>query len=374
MVNLGLNSAPMTWLLIMVCAVFGQVAYAAPTAMSVLEDQLAITTRQLTEVQSRLGNQKTTVQAAQTQAERATIATLRASRYPKAFWVWQSVLGHAPAPGLMGAIAKQQGAETVRLKAAYGGLFALYGKAQAKQTELLALRTAIARTENRASRRQRAQLAKAGIDASLLATQLAAQLGEVPPPPPPVIPEPEEPKQKPKPKAVKLAEKKPTPAPKTVAKAVPEKELRTATALPDLEMPAIEGATSPEKPKAKPEMAEASTLRGWPLQGPVLVKFKQGEGAEAEGVVLGGKAGTTVRSPVAGKVLFAGEFRQFGGLVIVQSASGHDELLGGLANLDVAANRSIGNGKPVGSLGERGRLYWEVRAGGRPKNPLTFQR
>lgn len=336
--------------------------FAAPSSVGALEAQLAITTRQLGEIQSRLGNQKKHVQAAQHQAERATIATLRASRYPKEFWALQSLLGQAPAPGMMAAMAKQQGAQTERLTKAYGSLFGLYGKAQAKQTELLALRRAIARTEGRQGRRQRAQLAKAGIDASTLASQLAAALGEAAPPPFIVAPEPQR-------SPAKLAQK-PVPQAPDVLDAPPNQALREATALPDLEM-----AEEPTRtPKTQPERTATHAPRGRPLAGPVLVKFRQGEGAEAEGVVLGGKVGEAVASPVAGKVLFAGEFRQFGGLVIVQGQGGHDEVLGGLGSLNVRANRQVAQGKTVGTLGERERLYWEVRVGNVARNPLTFKR
>lgn len=362
-------SCPMKWLYALLLCGLASPAFAVPSALEGLEAQLATTTRQLSEIQSRLGNQKAHVQAAQTQAERATIATLRASHYPKQFWAYQSLLGQAPAPGIMAAMAKQQGAQTQRLAHAYGSLFTLYGKAQAKQNQLLALRSAIARTENRTSRRQRAQLARAGIDASTLATQLAAALGEAAPAPFVLPPEPKEPlklAQKPKPKP----DKSKTP---DLIDAKPTGELREATALPDLEM-ADEGSQTSATPKQQPETVVASAPRGRPLAGPVLVKFKQGEGAEAEGVVLGGKAGEAVASPINGKVLFAGEFRQFGGLVIVQSPRGHDEVLGGLGSLAVKANRSIAQGKAVGTLGARERLYWEVRVGNVARNPLTFKR
>lgn len=372
-------------LLLLGCAGLPCALWAAPpTALSVLEDQLAITTRQLDEVQVRLANQNKTVEAAQQQAERAAVSALRTSRYPKAFWYWQSFLGHAPAPGIMGAMARQQGAETLRLKAAYGTLFSLYGQAQAKQAKLLALRQSIGQAEGRTNRRQREALAKAGIDASLLAVQLAQQLGEVPPPPPPALPpeptptpkaEPK-PKLKPKPNEASRPQKMPQAAVKEAKTSMPLEAaphpLREATALPDLAME--EGERPLESAAQAKREVRVSAPAGRPIGGPVLVGFKQGKGAEAEGVVLGGQAGEAVASPVKGKVLFAGQFRQFGGLVIVQGQAGQDEVLGGLGEMYVAANAAVRGGKALGTLGERGRLYWEVRAGGQAKNPLTFKR
>ena len=311
-----------------------------------LENQLATTTRQLNQIQAQLANQNKTVSAAQTQAERATVAALRASRYPPLFWQWQSVQGHAPAPGLMGYMARQQAADVTRLSQAYGTLFKLYGQAQSQQAKLLGLRQTIAHTEGRANRRQRAQLAKAGIDASALAVQLAAQLGEVLPPAPPPPPEP-----------VKAKPKTP-----------PTEPLRSAAPLPDLVMEDAPTQTD------KTPSAAAPTPRGRPISGPVLVGFKQGKGAEAEGVVLGGPAGTAVHSPLTAKVLFAGEFRQFGGLVILQGTDGHDEVLGGMDALNTRADKKVKTGQTLGQLGQRGRLYWEVRVKGTARNPLTLAR
>ncbi len=75
-------------------------------------------------------------------------------------------------------------------------------------------------------------------------------------------------------------------------------------------------------------------------------------------------------SPIAGRVLFAEGFRQFGGLVIVEGADGHEEVLGGLGALNVLAGQPVKLGQPLGELGPRGRLYWEVRRRGQARNPL----
>jgi septal ring factor EnvC (AmiA/AmiB activator) len=78
-----------------------------------------------------------------------------------------------------------------------------------------------------------------------------------------------------------------------------------------------------------------------------------------------------VKSPLTGKILFAEGFRQFGGLVIVEGADGHEEVLGGLGALNILAGQTVEAGHAVGELGPRGRLYWEVRVRGLVRNPLA---
>lgn len=112
----------------------------------------------------------------------------------------------------------------------------------------------------------------------------------------------------------------------------------------------------------------------WPVVGRVVRPYHSGSGAMAEGVVLKAEAGTHVNAPLAGKVLYAGPFKQFGGLVIVKSDDGRDVLLAGLGALMVRAGDAVEKAQVVGALDERGRLYWEVRRRGRQMDPLGLLR
>ncbi len=118
-----------------------------------------------------------------------------------------------------------------------------------------------------------------------------------------------------------------------------------------------------------PVVAQTSS-GGLPVAGRVLRGFGSGEGATKAGVVLRAPEGAPVKATHAAKVLFAGPFRHFGGLVIVKTVRGEDMLLGGMGTLNVNAGDDVQVGQQLGSVGEEGRIYWEVRRRGKVVNPL----
>jgi murein hydrolase activator len=293
----------------------------APHAQTLpeLEAKLSQTQAQLTQLQSKLAKQSQQQQAVFTQARTATQALVQAQGYPTAVWqaanLFRGGLGGAP---LLAATAQVQAARLAKLQAQNSRLFQLYGQLQTQQAELTALATAIRQAENRTQRRQRAVLAQAGREASQLAVALTAALQAAPP----------------------------------------------------LTMPTPEPLFNPVAQGNLPAaVAQAARVR--PVAGRVVVGFRQGEGAEREGVVLAAPPGSVVKSPLTGKILFAEGFRQFGGLVIVEGADGHEEVLGGLGALTILAGQTVEAGHAVGELGPRGRLYWEVRVRGLVRNPLA---
>ena len=105
---------------------------------------------------------------------------------------------------------------------------------------------------------------------------------------------------------------------------------------------------------------------GLPVAGRVEKAFGAGRG----GVVLRAVAGAPVHATQAARVLYAGPFKHFGGLVIVKTVRGEDVLLGGMDMLNVNAGEDVAPGQQLGTAGEEGRIYWEVRRRGRVVNPL----
>ena len=124
------------------------------------------------------------------------------------------------------------------------------------------------------------------------------------------------------------------------------------------------------KVKVVAPVAAPVSAGGLPVAGRVIRAFGSGEGAAKAGVVLRAPEGAAVKATQAAKVLFAGPFRHFGGLVIVKTVRGEDVLLGGMGTLNVNAGDDVQVGQQLGSVGEEGRIYWEVRRRGRVVNPL----
>ncbi len=115
-----------------------------------------------------------------------------------------------------------------------------------------------------------------------------------------------------------------------------------------------------------------------PVAGQAVREFgAAGEGGPAKGTTFQAPAGARVVSPCGGRVSFAGPFRSYGNLLIVDCGDAYHFVLAGLDRLDVAAGQRVLAGEPVGVLaaGEgrsRATLYLELRHHGQPVDPRTW--
>ena len=92
------------------------------------------------------------------------------------------------------------------------------------------------------------------------------------------------------------------------------------------------------------------------------------------GVDFGAKAGETVRSVAAGLVRFAGWFRGYGRIVIVDHGDGYHTISGHLDEIQVTVGTLVEEGESLGTVGETGSLYgpslyFELRENGEPLDP-----
>lgn len=93
------------------------------------------------------------------------------------------------------------------------------------------------------------------------------------------------------------------------------------------------------------------------------------------GLVLETTVAQTVSAPSAGSVAFAGAFRGFGLLLIIDRGDGYHTLLSGLSRLDVARGATVAAGQAVGVVGVgdgMARLYVELRHHGAPVDPAGW--
>ncbi len=109
-----------------------------------------------------------------------------------------------------------------------------------------------------------------------------------------------------------------------------------------------------------------------PVAGQAMREFgAPGEGGPAKGTTFQAPAGARVVSPCGGRVSFAGAFRSYGNLLIVDCGDAYHFVLAGLDRLDVAAGQRVLAGEPVGVLAvaegrSRATLYLELRHHGQP--------
>ncbi len=114
-----------------------------------------------------------------------------------------------------------------------------------------------------------------------------------------------------------------------------------------------------------------------PVQGRTLVGFgaKRESGLANAGLTLAPVKGAQVVAPGRGRVAFAGAYRGFGRIVIIEHDAGWTSLVTGLERLDVAVGDRVIGGSPVGrASGGVQPLTIELRRDGKPVNPLQYVR
>ncbi|WP_245986647.1 murein hydrolase activator EnvC family protein [Azospirillum thermophilum] len=76
-------------------------------------------------------------------------------------------------------------------------------------------------------------------------------------------------------------------------------------------------------------------------------------------------------APQAGSIMFAGPFKGYGQILIVEHGNGYHSLIAGLGRIDTAVGKRVAAGEPVGLMPADGSpdLYFELRRNGQPINP-----
>jgi septal ring factor EnvC (AmiA/AmiB activator) len=118
----------------------------------------------------------------------------------------------------------------------------------------------------------------------------------------------------------------------------------------------------------------------FPVIGKVTARYGEIPPGAAEGTLLSkgltiaARSGSTVVSPFDGVVAFAGPFRGYGELLIIEHSEGYHTLLAGLGRIDGTVGQRVLAGEPVGAMSSEksAALYVELRRDGQPINPLPW--
>ena len=117
-----------------------------------------------------------------------------------------------------------------------------------------------------------------------------------------------------------------------------------------------------------------------PARGRLTTKFGERratggpvEGVKSQGVELKTRINARVVAPYQGRIVYAGPFRGYRLLLIIEHDGGYHSLLAGLARIDSRLGQWVLAGEPVGAMGEQERvLYLEMRQQGKPFDPLPW--
>lgn len=112
-----------------------------------------------------------------------------------------------------------------------------------------------------------------------------------------------------------------------------------------------------------------------PVSGRTVSGFRSptSSGGLSQGLSLMPRAGAQVVAPAAGRVAFAGPYRGYGRIVILEHEGGWTSLVTGMARVDVRVGEQLMGGAPLGIAGpSRNLITLEVRRNGQPVNPLEL--
>jgi septal ring factor EnvC (AmiA/AmiB activator) len=142
----------------------------------------------------------------------------------------------------------------------------------------------------------------------------------------------------------------------------------------------------PGRMKPAVPFAQAKGLLMLPASGPIVRDFGDEDdlGIESKGVAIETRASAQVVSPADGWVSYAGEFRSYGQLLIINAGGGYHILLAGMEEIYVRRGQFVLSGEPVASMGEasasedrsgneaRPSLYVEFRKDEKPIDPKPW--
>ncbi len=126
----------------------------------------------------------------------------------------------------------------------------------------------------------------------------------------------------------------------------------------------------------------------WPLNGQVISRFGKEYNKQLktwifrDGIKISAFAGTPVKAVEGGKVIFAGAFRSYGQVVIIDHGQGFFTIYGFLKEIKAYVGQVVKSGTVIGTCGHdtqgtamgqgKAALYFEVRSGTQALDPLIY--
>ena len=170
---------------------------------------------------------------------------------------------------------------------------------------------------------------------------------------------------------------------KSAAKAAATASLR-GTPAPLNGKPNLAALKDPGRLSPAVAFASAKGLLAFPVNGMKIRDFggSDGVGGVEKGISLASRPGAQVTTPCDGWVVYAGPFRSYGQLLILNAGGGYHVLIAGMERISVSIGQFVLTGEPVAMMGSTSRvasilaanasqpvLYIEFRKDGTPIDP-----
>ena len=148
--------------------------------------------------------------------------------------------------------------------------------------------------------------------------------------------------------------------------------------------PNLGGLKNPARLSPAIAFASAKGLLALPVNGVKMREFggSDGVGGVEKGISLATRAGAQVTTPCDGWVVYAGPFRSYGQLLILNAGGGYHVLIAGMGRISVNIGQFVLTGEPVATMGTTSQvasilatnasqpvLYIEFRKDGTPIDP-----
>ncbi len=118
----------------------------------------------------------------------------------------------------------------------------------------------------------------------------------------------------------------------------------------------------------------------WPVDGKIVLKYGKNKHPEIDTVVVSNgikikaQNGAVIKSVEEGTVVFTGEFKSYGKMIIVDHNGIFFSIYGQLKDILVKSNKVVARQEPVATVGagDNSVLYFEVRQYNVPEDPLLW--
>lgn len=137
-----------------------------------------------------------------------------------------------------------------------------------------------------------------------------------------------------------------------------------------------------QAPQTRKKAKAAKPVKGLgksilPVSGRMVARFGDYDelDGEIQGIRISAPAQAIVVTPMAGTVKYAGTFRNYGQIIIVEHTSGYHSLIAGMGRTNVGVGQSLKAGEPLGYMSSSSSqndpltLYYELRHDGEAIDP-----
>ncbi len=99
--------------------------------------------------------------------------------------------------------------------------------------------------------------------------------------------------------------------------------------------------------------ADAKGLLTWPATGESILGFgdPDGLGGTSQGLSIATRSGTSVLAPADGWVVYAGPFRSYGQVMILNAGDGYHIVMAGMERIDAGLGQFVLAGEPIAAMG-----------------------